>query len=160
MELWIAILAGLVGTLVMTCFSQITAYFLKKPFYVVTILAMMLPFKKNVSAPNVYVYTAATVLHYFIGFVFAYIYFWQLEWLISNDIVSALLYGAIIGSIAIIGWKVFFSIHPNPPPIELTLYLIMIWFGHIALSVTASAIFGFFWSSEIPICGYSMRFFF
>jgi hypothetical protein len=86
------------------------SYLLKKPFYVVIILATMLPFKKDVSTPNVFIYTAATLIHYFIGVIFSYLYLWQLvDRLIINDVLSALLYGVIIGSIAVIGWRFFFS---------------------------------------------------
>ena len=142
LNLWIAILAGFGGTLVMTCFTLIMSHILKKPFYVVVILATMLPFKKNVSAPNVLIYITATFIHYFIGVIFSYLYLWQLvEQLIINDVLSALLYGAIIGSTAVIGWRLFFFIHPNPPPIKLIPYLVTIWFGHITLSITLAAIF-------------------
>jgi len=141
LNLWIVILAGLGGTLVMTAFTRIASHILKKPFYVIMILATMLPFKKNVKTPNVFVYTTATLIHYFIGVIFSYLYSWQLvERLIINDVLSALLYGAIIGSLAVIGWRLFFFIHPNPPPIELIPYLVTIWFGHITLSITFAAI--------------------
>jgi hypothetical protein len=138
----IVISAGLASTLAMTFFTQILSHIFKKPFYVVMILASMLPFKKNVSTPNVYIYTTASLIHYSIGIGFSYLYHWQLvERLLINDLISALLYGAILGSIAVIGWRLFFLLHPNPPPIELTPYLITIWFGHIALAITLAAIF-------------------
>ena len=145
LNLWIAILAGLSGTLIMTCFTLIMSHILKKPFYVVMILATMLPLKKDVSTPNVFIYIVATFIHYFIGVIFSYLYLWQLdERLIINDLLSALLYGAIIGSIAVIGWRAFFFLHPNPPPIELVPYLMTIWSGHITLSITLAAIFSVF----------------
>jgi len=110
----------------------------------------MLPFKKNVTTPNFFIYTTATLIHYSIGVIFSYLYLWQLvERLIINDVLSALLYGAIIGSIAVIGWRLFFFIHPNPPPIELIPYLVTIWFGHITLSITFAAIFSVLFSSTM-----------
>ena len=154
LNLWIAILAGLGGTLVMTSFTRIMSHILKKPFYVVMILATMLPFKKNVTTPNIFIYTTATLIHYFIGVIFSFLYLWQLvEGLIINDVLSALLYGAIIGSIAVIGWRLFFFIHPNPPPIELIPYLVIIWLGHITLSITFAAIFSISVSSTISEAG-------
>lgn len=150
MNLWIAILAGLGGTLVMTSFTLVMSHILKKPFYVVMILATMLPFKKNVTTPNFFIYASATLIHYSIGVIFSYFYLWQLvERLIINDALSALLYGAIIGSIAVIGWRLFFFIHPNPPPIELIPYLVTIWFGHITLSITFAAIISISMSSTM-----------
>lgn len=140
-DLLTIIVAGIAGTLVMTCFTQITAQLLKKPFYVVMILATMLPFKKDITSPNASTYAVATFLHYFIGIMFSYLYWWlTIEGLISNDILSSILYGVVIGTIAIIGWRLFFLIHPNPPVIEAT-YFGMIWLGHIWLSIIAAAIF-------------------
>ena len=154
LNFWMPIFAGVAGTLVMTCFTRFMSHILKKPFYVVVILATMLPFKRNVSAPNVSVYIMATSLHYFIGVVFSYLYFWQLvEGLIINDALCALLYGVIIGSIAVIGWRLFFFFHPNPPPIELIPYLFTIWFGHITLSITFAVIFTIYASYTMSEAG-------
>ena len=114
----------------------------------------MLPFKKNVTTPNFFIYTTATLVHYSIGVIFSYLYLWQLvERLIINDALSALLYGAIIGSFAVIGWRLFFFIHPNPPPIELVPYLATIWFGHIALAITFAAIYSLSVSSTMSAVG-------
>lgn len=141
MDLLTTILAGIAGTLVMTCFTQITAQVLRKPFYVVMILATMLPFKRNLTPPTVSTYIGATILHYLIGIVFAYLYVWLIrEGIITNNTLSALLFGAFIGTVAIIGWRLFFKIHPNPPQIEST-YFVMIWLGHIWLSIIAAGIF-------------------
>ena len=141
MALLTTILAGIAGTLAMTCFTQITAQLLKKPFYVVIILATMLPFKGELKFPAASTYIVATILHYLIGVVFSYIYLWlMLEGLITNNTLTALLFGAAIGTVAIIGWRLFFMIHPSPPPIEPT-YFVMIWVGHIWLSIIAAAIF-------------------
>jgi hypothetical protein len=140
-DLLTVILAGVAATLVMTGFSQITAYLLKKNFYVVIILATMLPFNKHVTPPKLSTYVAATILHYLIGIVFAYVHLGLiLNGYIANNALSALLYGGVIGTIAIIGWRLFFMIHPNPPSVERT-YFVMIWIGHIWLSITAAAIF-------------------
>lgn len=141
MDVLTVIIAGIAGTLVMTCFTQITAYLSKKPFYVVMILATMLPFKRMAAPPKLSTYAAATVLHYSIGVAFAYVHLWViLQGIITSNTLFALLYGVVIGTIAIIGWRLFFMIHPNPPRVSTT-YFVMIWLGHIWLSITAAAIF-------------------
>ena len=101
----------------------------------------MLPFRRELSPPKASTYIAATVLHYAIGVGFAYGYFWLLlEGLISNNTLTALLYGVCIGVIAITGWRLFFTIHPNPPRIKPT-YFAVIWLGHIVLSIIAAGVF-------------------
>ena len=148
MDFGIVLLAGISGTLIMTGFTESVAFFFKKPFHDIRILSIMLPFQKKIESPRPGIYLAATLLHYLIGVIFTYFYQWQLmeRWII-NDLLSAFLYGGIIGSIAVIGWRIYFSIHPNPPPIDLKSYLLTIWFGHIALSMTAAAVFDLFFAS-------------
>ena len=141
MGLLTSILAGLAGTLAMTSFAEITAHLLKKPYFVVIILATMLPFKKDLSPPKASTYILATILHYAIGVGFAYAYLWlMLKGIITNNTLTALLYGIAIGIIAIIGWRVFFAIHPNPPRIK-PIYFAMIWMGHIVLSIIGAGVF-------------------
>ena len=141
----VVLFAGVGSTLVMTAFSEAIALVFRKPFHVVTILAIMLPFKKNSESPGTLMYSIATVVHYFIGVIFAFAYSLQLsERLIINDWLSAFLYGGIIASVAVISWRIFFWIHPNPPPIELKNYLLTIWGGHIILSLTMAGIFRLF----------------
>lgn len=141
MGLLTSILAGIAGTLAMTSFAEITAHLLRKPYFVVIILATMLPFNRDLSPPKASTYIAATILHYAIGVGFAYAYFGLLlEGLISNNALTALLYGVAIGVIAIAGWRLFFTIHPNPPRIKPT-YFALIWLGHIVLSIVAAGVF-------------------
>jgi hypothetical protein len=140
-ELLTSILAGIAGTLAMTSFAEILAHLLKRPYFVVIILATMLPFNRDLTPPKASIYIAATILHYAIGVGFAYAYLRLMqEGVITNDTLTALLYGAAIGIIAIIGWRLFFTIHPNPPRIKPT-YFAMIWLGHVVLSVIAAGVF-------------------
>lgn len=141
MGLLTSILAGLAGTLAMTSFAEIMAHLLKKPYFVVIILATMLPFRRDLSPPKATTYIGATILHYAIGVGFAYAYLWLMqEGVITNDTPTALLYGVAIGIIAIIGWRLFFAIHPNPPLVK-PIYFAMIWLGHIVLSIIGAGVF-------------------
>lgn len=137
MQHWIFIIAGLVGTLVMTGTTELVATITRMPFHVIRILASMLPFQKHPTPPNTKTFSLAVILHYTIGVVFAYGYVIVIGrgWF-NADLLSSILYGVIIGTIAIAGWRLFFLIHPNPPPIPLKGYLPVIWTGHIVLSLT------------------------
>lgn len=157
MTLGIALLAGITGTLIMTGFTEFMALLLKKPFHVITILAIMLPLKKRVESPNILIYCVATVIHYLIGVIFSYFYQWLiLHGWINHDLLSAVIFGSLIGTVAVIVWGIFFSIHPNPPPIELKPYLTVIWIGHTALALTLIGIFKLFLKPSalalIPMC--------
>jgi hypothetical protein len=133
----LAILAGIVSTALMTLTSEILALLLRKPYYVVRTLASMLDLKSpRKDPPPRKQYGWAIVIHYGIGVVFAYIYQWAIH---SNKIdldpVHSLLFGAGLGIVAIIGWRIFFAIHPDPPPYSFPLYLMIIWTGHVVLGI-------------------------
>ena len=144
MQHWIVILAGIVGTFLMTISAEIVAGLFKAPFHVVRILATMLPFKKRVEPPSTLTYVLASTVHYLIGVIFAYVYVWLLLHWINRDLFSATIYGATLGTIAVIVWSIFFRIHPNPPSIPLKGYLPVIWVGHVILALAMNGVMRFF----------------
>jgi hypothetical protein len=129
-------IAGIAGTLAMTVFTELIAYGAKKPFHVVSILARMLRFRKDLRPISGTRYVVALIIHYSIGVLFSY----GFEWFITNNradmnLSNAIIFGGVVGLIGIIGWRIFFAIHPNPPEIILPPYLTTIWVGHIIFSV-------------------------
>jgi hypothetical protein len=133
----IVILAGILATLTMTAFVEIVAFVTRKPFHVITILSEMLAFGHwfRPSQQKI-IYAGALILHYAIGvgFSYGYLLVLQLHW-IRQVLSHALLFGAVAGLIGITGWKIFFAIHPDPPAIERSKYLAVIWSGHIAYAI-------------------------
>lgn len=128
------ILAGLFGTLVMTLFVTIVSISFKKPFHVVKTLSRMMQRGDNrdSTARKGITFAIAVVVHYAIGVAFAYLYnFLLLERLMRLTWPHTILFGSLAGLIGIIGWRITFAIHPNPPKLNLTRYLLVIWIGHL-----------------------------
>jgi hypothetical protein len=153
------ILSGLSGTLAMTLFIELVSAILKKPFHVVRTLARMLKCNsKNDSASKKYLtYCIAVIVHYSIGVMFAYAFDFALnKGLIELVWIHALLFGGLAGLIGIIGWRIFFAIHPNPPKIMLPQYLLVIWTGHLIYAVGTFLIYLKFQpdsvAAVIPVC--------
>lgn len=132
------VFTGIVGTLAMTACTVLASIMIRRSYYVVKTLARMLQFKSPTPAKSTPVsYFFATVLHYGIGVGFAYLYYVLLYLgVIDLNATYAGLYGVMIGTIAIIGWRFFFAIHPSPPQYSLPIYLSMIWIGHVVLSLS------------------------
>jgi len=124
----------------MTLFSELICFRLRKPYHIIRTLAVMLQFRKHDSAaypPSRYTHVLAYFVHYGIGVIFSWAYYWRLSagmWPVS--LAGAFAYGAVIGCVGIVGWWIFFTVHPHPPPYSLTVYLAMVWAGHLVLGVT------------------------
>lgn len=130
--------SGIAGTLAMTAFMELTAYLVKQPFHVVSILARMLAFNKQHSTiqGGYTIYAIALMIHYTIGILFT----WGFVLLVRNDFLTfngynALAFGALAGGIGIAGWRLFIAVHPNPPKINYGGYLVGIWLGHIVFAI-------------------------
>lgn len=133
---FVIIMAGIIATLSMTLFVELTALVSRKPFHVIRILANMLRFDKDFNRKQKrMIFIVATILHYGIGVGFAYCYDLSLESdLLTASWKDALLFGAGAGTVGIIVWRIFFAIHPNPPKINLVQYLAVIWLGHLVFA--------------------------
>jgi H+/Cl- antiporter ClcA len=128
------ILSGLFGTLAMTLFVNLVAAIFKKPLHAVKILSRMLQRGDNTdSRQKKYIkYAIASVVHYSIGVGFAYVFSFLLQQqVIELKLSHAILFGSLAGLTGILGWRIVFAIHPNPPKLELSHYLLVIWLGHL-----------------------------
>ena len=128
-------LQGIVGTAVMTAVMYLIAYFTRDRFKVVKILGTMLtlqttPEKGLSDKPSAI--TVGLIAHYLVGIGFAAIYeqLWS-QGIISPNFINTTLLGLLNGIFGAIVWKVFISVHPNPPHIPLRSYLVAIIFGHV-----------------------------
>jgi hypothetical protein len=128
------ILSGLFGTLAMTLFVNLAAAIFKKPFHVIEVLLRMMQRGENTDSRQTknIKYAIALVVHYSIGVCFAYVFHFLLQQhVIELSWTNAILFGSLAGLIGILGWRIVFAIHPNPPQLELIHYLLVIWLGHL-----------------------------
>lgn len=130
--------AGIIATFAMTLFIELICATIKKPFHVVSILSDMLRFGKSdmPDRKKKLIYVAALVLHYLIGVLFACGFKLCLEAnVLESNWSHALIFGAAVGLIGVIGWRIFFAVHPKPPALNLFHYLTVIWLGHMIFSI-------------------------
>jgi len=130
-------MAGIAGTAGMSLFTSLVFQAANRPYRVVKILGNMLQFRNPTfilqKVPTKF-YQLAIVVHYTIGIVFAIGYHYFVHANGNATLSASIIYGAIIGVIAIVGWWLFFKIHPGPPEVHRPLYLATIGLGHIILA--------------------------
>lgn len=128
-------LQGIVGTAVMTAAMYLIAFLTRDRFKVVKILGTMLtlqttPEKGLSDRPSAI--TVGLIAHYVVGIGFAAVYeqLWS-HGIISSNFINTTLLGLLNGIFGAIVWKIFISVHPNPPRIPLLSYLVAVIFGHV-----------------------------
>jgi len=130
---------GILSTLAMTLFTESVFAIIKRPYHVVRILGNMLLFNRATnlrSVPPRSMVLIANFIHYAIGIIFTFGFHGLVTGKAESLLIGSLFYGVLIGVVAVIGWRLFFHIHPGPPPVELHVYLLVIALGHVVLSLT------------------------
>lgn len=130
-------LAGAIGTTFMTLYSYGVAN-KKQREYREPVLLNKLVNRAPVNLPKITKnHAVGWLMHYTIGYTFCvgYDYIWR-KTSVSPTTKSSLLMGAMSGVMGIMGWKAFFSAHPNPPKTHYK--------GFYRQLLVAHVIFGFF----------------
>lgn len=127
-----SIAEGIVATGLMTLFVNISG----KPVNVPRILGTMLlgttgPGRKVDRATRTCV--VGTLSHYFIGILFAVVFNLLLLQFQIPAILYSIVFGIAAGLVAVCVWKLFITLHPNPPLIPVQFFP-SIFMGHIILS--------------------------
>jgi len=137
MSILISLVAGIAGTFFMTLLTELIWLIFRKPYHVVRTLSVILEKGKHARTPTptpLY-YVIGTILHYAIGVGFAYLYLFAIDArIISFSLFPALIYGVLLGIIAMAGWFIFFAVHKFPLAYVLLIYLGAIGAGHILLA--------------------------
>lgn len=145
MEFLYSIIAGIAGTLLMTLFMDAAARLTKYNFHVPEILGTMVTMEtkpsgnvSNSMVSKVWGY----ILHYLIGIFYTVLYQNLLQAGIgSSSYGHALVFGTVVGLVAVIFWYCFFKLHPMAPVVRLPLYLMFIFWGHPLFAITMNATF-------------------
>ena len=141
MEIIILLTATLFSTTTMTLFS----YAMSKSFcdlykepvlleYVLT--GLDIDMGKNQKA------ITGWLIHYFIGLLFVIGYFIPIAegWYMVTWS-SGLVFGALIGFIGILGWKVMFRVSGKMPMANPSVYYLQLFFAHIIFGLTTVAVY-------------------
>ena len=128
--------AGIIGTSAMTIFSYLVSVLMNENFREPEIMTILI--KNILPVASQYAPYLAWSLHYFIGFIFVFIYVRLLDHnKLKANIESGLLLGAISGIVGITGWYFTLKIHPELPVINPKHFFILLFFAHIILGIFA-----------------------
>ncbi len=141
MKLLDIIIAGMVGTALMTAFMYAMTFVTQRVMKVVKILGTMLTFRTTPDgrlSDSRGAIAVGLIAHYAVGVVFMLVYYWLWTLGIGRpDLRTSLLFGVVSGVVAIGIWYAFFAIHPRPPAISLPPYLFTLALAHIVFAVAA-----------------------
>lgn len=131
------IISGLVGISAMTLFSYLISEKKNKNFREPELLGQLIH-RLPTSASKKSTQMAGWGLHYAIGifFVACYSELWERTNL-KPSLASGMMLGTANGLVGVVGWKLMFAKHPNPPAKNLKPF-----FGHLILAHVVFAVFG------------------
>jgi hypothetical protein len=137
------VIAGLVGTAVMTLFMYGMTFLTDRVMKVIKILGTMLTFQttaKGGLSDSSWSIMVGTIAHYVVGLSFALVYYeiWRAG-LGEPNLRFGVIAGFISGLVGILGWRVYFALHPRPPQIvPLKSYLITLLAAHVVFGVSVA----------------------
>ena len=138
MRLGTTILAGILGTTVMTAFSYAVAALKKDNFKEPELLNLLIQKQPDAKKANPNFF-AGWVLHYTMGAIWAGVYKAGLNTLnqkpTNND---AFIFGAFGGSVGILIWKLLFKQHAQPPQISYNQFYRQLFLAHFLFALATS----------------------
>lgn len=140
MGLTTILLAGLVGTTLMTAFSKVLALLLSKEFSEPKLLAELYP-NRRFGRKDIFM---GWLTHYLIGIFFAW-GIWFYTTMANGDytFVSGLVLGGLFGCLGVLGWSILMVVLKKPPQLELPAFFIQLVFAHIIFGLGAIWVFRF-----------------
>ena len=133
----LTILAGIAGTVIMTATMYLYARLSKANTKVVHVLGEMLTGNvRDSSSEKRKMLTVGTIGHFAVGVMFSLLYFLLWNWgYFQITLIDSLIIGAVSGSVAIIGWKFYLTMHQNPPKASFKHYAIALLISHVVFGV-------------------------
>ena len=142
MELFKVLLAGIMGTVLMTAFSYVVSRMKSQKFREPRLLNMILrrsTYDMNPSNNSV----LGWVVHFSIGVILMTLfYILHLTFSFTISFVSILIYGVAAGVMSILSWHLMFVISPNSPDFILRDFYLQLLIAHIMFAMGA-AVFAF-----------------
>jgi hypothetical protein len=137
------IMAGLVGTAVMTFFMYGMSFLTDRVMKVIRILGTMLTFQttpKGELSDSSWSILVGTIAHYVVGLSFTLVYaeIWRTG-LGAPTLRFGVIAGFVSGLVGMLGWRVYFALHPSPPKnVPLKSYLLTLLAAHVVFGVTVA----------------------
>ncbi|QNF33207.1 hypothetical protein HUW51_10885 [Adhaeribacter swui] len=138
MKLVTTIVAGIVGTTVMTAFSYAVSALKKENFKEPELLNLLLQNQpdRDKARPN---HFAGWLLHYSVGGVWAGVYSLSLQALHQKpQNKQALVFGLISGVSGVLIWKSVLKLHTNPPKIAYQQFYQQLFLAHMLFAFATS----------------------
>jgi|GEM_PF-1137131 len=134
------IIAGLVGTAGMTFFMYGMSFLTDRVMKVIRILGTMLTFRttsKGELSDSSWATLVGTLAHYTVGLSFTLVYaeIWRAG-LGVPTLRFGVVAGFVSGLVGILGWRVYFALHPQPPKnVPMKSYLLTLLVAHVVFGV-------------------------
>ncbi len=144
MLILIIFISGIVGTVLMSLFNHLMSIIRKRPFMPPHLLNQLMRRKKGIPSSIKEKSYPGWVIHFAIGVVFAFFYYFAKLLLdFHPGFISGLVAGFIFGLIGILGWYLMFKTHADPPDIHLRKYLIHLLAAHVVFGFGVALVYGY-----------------
>ncbi|WP_276168686.1 hypothetical protein [Zobellia alginiliquefaciens] len=144
MELSKILLAGLVGTSLMTAFSYLVGHVCDSELGEPKLLNRFLNGSKRLDIEVGDESMLGWLFHYLTGFLFANaisLYFNLTENHPTYGL--AVILGCILGLFGVLGWVIMIRLHSSPPKMNLQLFLLQLVGAHVVFGLGATLVFRF-----------------
>lgn len=130
-----AIIAGLIGTAVMTMLMYIAPLMGLPEMDIVRLLGSM--FTADATA----VLVLGVIIHFMMGAIFGLIYAWLWTKIGKPDVLWGLIFGAVHGVIAVAMMPIISSIHPRTTIAVTALFAMGLIIGHIVFGIVDALVY-------------------
>ncbi len=138
MELLKVIIAGILGTILMTTFSYFFSWLRSRQFREPKLLNMILrrSTTDGINPSNNSV--IGWIVHFSIGIILMTLfYMFHLIFSYRISLLSIFFYGLLAGSLSILSWYLMFSLSPNPKKVPLKEFYLQLLVAHILFALGA-----------------------
>ncbi len=140
MELLKVLVAGIVGTVMMTVFSYLISRLRSQQFREPKLLNMILRRSNHEHMNPSNNSVIGWVVHFSIGIILMTLfYIFHLIFSFDISIISIGAYGIFAGFLAILSWHIMFYISARPPDISLKEFYIQLFIAHLLFALGAVA---------------------
>ncbi|MDR6301775.1 hypothetical protein [Mesonia maritima] len=130
--------SSITATIVMTFFSYFYSEVKNEKFKEPQLINILINRLPNFSTAIGKHHILGWLLHFLIGFIFTALFF--LIWkYISISWLSGIVLGFFAGLLGVLGWRIAFSVHPNPPEIQFSKFYIQLIVAHILFGLSCVA---------------------